>query len=351
MARTLLLIAALAASAPSVAGAYGEAGTSQQSLQERALHLHTDRLRVEPGAPDAAFDDLAAVRPLILADELAAASRFYAEDIADNGCFPADHSSCDGTPFSERVSSFYPGGSFGENIARGQATAEVAVFQSWLYSDGHRANMLDGDWNEIGTGHPGDEPVWVQDFGFRPGVDEPIITSAIHAPLYPAEDQEVVFYAAVFEPEGVALQAMTLVVEDECYVMGTDRGADDKQTWSIDAPSGPAGCVRYFFAALRQDGEEVSFPTTGSLQVPVGGAECTAWIAQRAVASCAPPTFGGSGAGCGGSGQGYGPDATVSGSVEYGSCALSARPPGKGPVLGLLLGLAALRRRRRGVRP
>lgn len=347
MARTTFMITALAASLPGVAFGYGEAGTTQQSLEERALHLHTDRLRVDPGAPDAAFDDLPAVRPLILADELAAASRFYADDIAENGCFPADHSSCDGTPFAERLSSFYSGSPFGENIARGQPTAESAVFDSWLYSDGHRANMLDGDWNEIGTGHPGDEPVWVQDFGFRGGVDEPIVTSAIHTPLYPDTERSVTVYAAVFEPEGDSLRAMTLVLEDTCHVMDPDRGGGGVETWAIDAPTGSVGCLRYFVAALRANGEEVSYPTEGSLQVPVGGGECAAWVADRVGAACAPPTFGGSGSGCGGSGAGYGPNANISGNVEYGSCAVAPAGGSRGPLMALLLTAAASLRRRR----
>ncbi len=346
MARTTFLIVALAATTPSLAAAYGEAGTTEQSLEERALHFYTDELRVEPGAPDAAFDELPAVRPLILADELAAASRFYADDMGENGCFPADHSSCDGTSFSERLGSFYSGGAFGENIAKGQPNAESAVFQSWLYSDGHRANMLDGDWNEIGTGHAGTGPIWVQDFGFRPGIEEPIVTSAIHDPLYPGEDRTLLFHAAVYDPSGESLRAMTLVAEETCQAMELDLGDGGMETWAGAGESGAVGCVRYFFAALRANGEEVAYPTTGSLQVPVGDAECAPWVASRAIAECAPPTFGGSGSGCGGSGAGYGPDANVGGSAEYGSCAQGGGDgAGLLAVLGLLVGI---RRRRRG---
>jgi hypothetical protein len=347
MVRTTLLIATLAAAVPSLASAYGEAGTTEQSLEERALHFYTDQLRVDPSATDSAFDELPAVRPLVLADELAAASRFYADDMGENGCFPADHSSCDGTSFSERVGSFYSGGAFGENIAKGQPSAESAVFQSWLYSDGHRANMLDGDWNEIGTGHAEAGPIWVQDFGFRPGIEEPIVTSATHEPLRPTEDSSLLFYAAVFDPEGESLRAMTLVVEDTCQAMETDRGGGGMETWSIASDSGTAGCVRYFFAALRVNGEEAAYPTQGSLQVPVGDSECAPWVADRVVAECAPPTFGGSGSGCGGSGAGYGPDANVGGSAEYGSCALGGGGEGRG-LLGLLLVAVGIRRRRRG---
>ena len=346
MVRTFALIFALVATAPSAAAAYGEAGATEPSLEERALHLHTDRLRVDPGAADPAFDDLPAVRPLILADELGAAARFYAEDMAENGCFPADHSSCDGTSFGDRVRSFYSSSPIGENIAKGQPTAEIAIFESWLYSDGHRANMLDGGWNEIGTGHPevGDDDIWVQDFGFRSTTPEPIVTSAIHQPLYPAADAVATFFAAAFDPDGSSLRAITLVAEDECHFMERELGGDGMESWAFDAPTGAEGCVKYWFAALQRNGDEVAFPTTGSIQMPVGGAVCDAWTAARTIASCAPPTFSGSGGGCGGSGAGYGPDANVGANAEYGSCAVGGAPRGSAGIVVLLV--AATRRRR-----
>ena len=349
MVRSMSLLVALSVSAPALAFGYGEAGAAKQSLPERALHFHTDRLRVDPGAADSTFDDLPAVRPLILADELAAAARFYAEDMAANGCFPADHSSCDGTSFSARVGSFYSSLPIGENIARGQPTAEVAVFDSWLYSDGHRANMLDADWNEIGTGHPVETPddVWVQDFGGRAGSEEPIITSAIHAPLLAAPDDVITFFAAAYDPDGASLRGVTLVAEDACHFMDPDLGSDGMETWAVDASvSAEAGCFKYWLAALRDNGEEVAFPTEGSLQVSVGDVTCEPWTSERTRAACAPPTFTGSGAGCGGSGAGYGPDANIGGNAEYGTCAVGTSA-NRGSAATLLLALFAGVRRRR----
>ncbi|MET9954167.1 CAP domain-containing protein [Streptomyces sp. NPDC006339] len=54
-----------------------------------------------------------------------------------------------------------------ENIARGQVDA-VAVMKSWMASDGHRANILNCDYKELGVGvHFADGgPWWTQDFGF-----------------------------------------------------------------------------------------------------------------------------------------------------------------------------------------
>ncbi|MEK8172713.1 CAP domain-containing protein [Streptomyces sp. M19] len=55
----------------------------------------------------------------------------------------------------------------GENIARGQATAQ-AVMDSWMNSPGHRANILNCEYRTLGVGahFAPDGPWWTQDFGF-----------------------------------------------------------------------------------------------------------------------------------------------------------------------------------------
>ncbi|MFF1452310.1 CAP domain-containing protein [Streptomyces sp. NPDC058274] len=55
----------------------------------------------------------------------------------------------------------------GENIARGQATAE-AVMEAWMNSPGHRANILNCDFKTLGVGahFASGGPWWTQDFGY-----------------------------------------------------------------------------------------------------------------------------------------------------------------------------------------
>ena len=137
---------------PCTALGYGEVVDDRPSPEERAAHFFTDRLRVEPDYTDVQFSDLEPVRPLIYAAGLNEAARYYAEDMAANGCFPDTHASCDGTPFPERLAMFYPSQFVGENILWGLASAEAAVFEGWLYSPPHRENMLRPDWIELGTG-------------------------------------------------------------------------------------------------------------------------------------------------------------------------------------------------------
>jgi uncharacterized protein YkwD len=56
---------------------------------------------------------------------------------------------------------------YGENIAMGQPTAS-AVLDSWMHSSGHRANILNSRYQEIGVGYARDSagrPYYVQVFG------------------------------------------------------------------------------------------------------------------------------------------------------------------------------------------
>ncbi|WP_435242637.1 CAP domain-containing protein [Streptomyces cucumeris] len=55
----------------------------------------------------------------------------------------------------------------GENIARGQSTAQE-VMDTWMDSSSHRANILNCDYTTMGVGahFDGDGPWWTQDFGY-----------------------------------------------------------------------------------------------------------------------------------------------------------------------------------------
>jgi uncharacterized protein YkwD len=80
------------------------------------------------------------------------------------------HTSKDGRSFADRIrAAGYRGGSIGENIAAGQATAS-AVMKSWMASAGHRANILNCDLKALGVGYykgsKGYYTYWTQDFGF-----------------------------------------------------------------------------------------------------------------------------------------------------------------------------------------
>ncbi len=89
----------------------------------------------------------------------------YSDVMAASGVM--SHTGPDGSTMASRVEAAgYQWSALGENIARGQADAE-AVMEAWMNSSGHRANILNCDFAEMGIGvHAGDGgPWWTQDFG------------------------------------------------------------------------------------------------------------------------------------------------------------------------------------------
>ncbi|MFD3727201.1 CAP domain-containing protein [Streptomyces sp. NPDC058671] len=97
--------------------------------------------------------------------QLAALAGSYSSDMAARGFF--DHTDPDGATPWARAQKAGVSGLGGENIARGQADA-AAVMESWMNSDGHRANILNCDFTTLGVGvHFGDGgPWWTQNFGY-----------------------------------------------------------------------------------------------------------------------------------------------------------------------------------------
>ena len=351
MIRHLLLTVLVASILPASAFAYGEGDGGRPSVEERALHLWTDAVRVDPDYTDVQFDEYDPVPPLVYDSDLNDAARFYAEDMYENGCFPADHSSCDGTPFDQRLWSFYDGNQIGENIAMGALTPRAAVFNAWLYSDGHRENMLHGSFEELGTGFAGSpfsDTRWVQDFGARGATPIPVVTSATHAPLWPDPGEAVDIYASVHDEAGLPA-SVDLMVDGLCYEMEPERGGGSSRIFQARVQAGTQACVPYVISVTRIGGERVTFPDEGSLLFAVDEAECDAWSPQRSASECAPASGGGSGLGgegigCGGSGGD--PNDNVGEDVDYGSCSLSPAPQRLGALLGLALFVGAARRRR-----
>lgn len=104
----------------------------------------------------------AGCRSLRVDERLVTAAQRHASDMAARGYF--SHTAPEGTSFVDRArSAGYPSPG-GENIARGQRSAEQ-VMESWMGSAGHRANILNCSFVAIGVGHTAKGPHWVQVFG------------------------------------------------------------------------------------------------------------------------------------------------------------------------------------------
>ncbi|MET9433252.1 sigma-70 family RNA polymerase sigma factor [Streptomyces sp. NPDC006551] len=104
--------------------------------------------------------------PLTANPLLAQAARRHSEDMAARDFF--DHTDPDGDGPGERVTAAgYRWTTYGENIAKGQRTP-AQVMDSWMNSPGHRANILNCSFEEIGIGvHDDGGPYWTQVFGAR----------------------------------------------------------------------------------------------------------------------------------------------------------------------------------------
>ena len=117
----------------------------------------------------------AGLAPLAPQTNLTQAAGAYAGLLAATGCFAH---TCGPVPdFSQRLiqAGYSNWTGLAENIAAGQRTPE-AVVEAWMNSAGHRANILNPAYTEIGVGLATGGSMgmyWAQEFGARRGVSAP----------------------------------------------------------------------------------------------------------------------------------------------------------------------------------
>ncbi|MEV4433176.1 CAP domain-containing protein [Streptomyces sp. NPDC049585] len=146
-------VGSLAWSSPAQAAA-ARAG-SVESLRQQVVDLVNVQRRA------------AGCSPVRLNAQLTAAAQKHADDMARRHYF--SHTAPDGTDPGKRISAAgYRWASYGENIAYGQKTP-ASVMNAWMDSEGHRENILNCSFEEIGVGvsTAPDGPLWTQDFGSR----------------------------------------------------------------------------------------------------------------------------------------------------------------------------------------
>jgi hypothetical protein len=112
------------------------------------------------------------LHPLSYDHHLAAAARDHSEDMGLQDYF--SHTSLDGrTPPDRITAAGYSYNAYGENIAGGQPTPED-VIDAWMSSSGHRANILNSTFCDIGVGYAYQAQstyrhYWTQNFGRKSG--------------------------------------------------------------------------------------------------------------------------------------------------------------------------------------
>lgn len=112
------------------------------------------------------------LQPLTLNSQLTAAAQTHSQNMGNLDFF--SHTGADGSSSGQRVSaSGYRWSAVGENIAAGYATPD-AVVNGWINSPGHRANILNANYRDIGigyfylandTGRVNWQTYWTQNFG------------------------------------------------------------------------------------------------------------------------------------------------------------------------------------------
>ena len=94
--------------------------------------------------------------------ELSRVARYKSQDMRDKNYF-SHTSPTYGSPFQMMKSFGISYRAAGENIAKGYRTP-AAVVDGWMNSEGHRANILNSSFTQIGVGYVSNGNYWTQMF-------------------------------------------------------------------------------------------------------------------------------------------------------------------------------------------
>ncbi|MDP6931792.1 MAG: CAP domain-containing protein [Myxococcota bacterium] len=247
-------------------GGYGDAKDGYPSWDERVMHTWTNAARMAPADFESeyntggcSFDDFLSgeqegLPPLRWNSSLNEAARAHSEDMHANDWF--DHDSSDGTSFSDRVWSYYGGDLVGENIAYGYDDEQDVVLVGWMCSPGHRSNIMESAFEELGTGVKG--TYYTQDFGAR-GVSPRRLSMAHHKPRNPSN--KVTFYADYYHDGGKAPDLMLVVLDEEELEMELEYGTEDMGIYKVRTDAG-TGC-RLYHVETTVGNNSTRFPAEG----------------------------------------------------------------------------------------
>ncbi|RKT08618.1 uncharacterized protein YkwD [Streptomyces sp. 3211.6] len=136
---------------PSAAPSAPQASGAQTDAQAQVLAL-VNQERAAAGCP------ALTVNPM-----LTKAAQDHSADMAAHATM--SHTGSDGSDPGTRITrAGYQWQTYGENVAYGYSTPEQ-VMEGWMNSPGHRRNILDCSYREIGIGLAQPGQYWTQDFG------------------------------------------------------------------------------------------------------------------------------------------------------------------------------------------
>ncbi len=243
---------------------YGDATEGIPTPEERALLVWTNAVRTAPGAFEDDYtcamsgwqaSERSAKRPFGLDLLLGRAAHAHSGNMATRGFF--DHDDPQGRGPADRVDlQGYNWQYVGENIALGAPTPLDAVL-GWMCSSGHRANIMEAEFVDMGPGAAagGSGPLWTQVFGTTAAghVDRIVLAGSDESGS--GGRRLLASIDADGAPEVVAY------VDGEAYAMARQTGTKSRGTWAVSVDAG-AGCHLYWFEATA-GGTTDRFPEDG----------------------------------------------------------------------------------------
>ncbi len=136
---------------PAEAAEQPSAGTDTISAYEKQVVDLINDIRLQNG-----------LSPLTVNTKLCSVARLKSQDMHDKHYF-SHQSPTYGSPFDMMKQFGITYRSAGENIAMGQSSPQ-AVVNAWMNSEGHRANILNASFTQIGMGYVPDGHYWTQMF-------------------------------------------------------------------------------------------------------------------------------------------------------------------------------------------
>lgn len=135
---------------PAPAASSPAAGTSNSATARVVQLVNSERAK-------------AGCAPLTVNAKLTKAAQGHSADMAAHRTM--SHTGSDGSSPGDRITAAgYSWSAYGENIAYGYTTPE-SVMAGWMSSPGHKRNILDCGYKEIGVGLAQPGSYWTQDFG------------------------------------------------------------------------------------------------------------------------------------------------------------------------------------------
>ncbi|MCC6332394.1 MAG: carboxypeptidase regulatory-like domain-containing protein [Myxococcales bacterium] len=307
------------ATARKTAQALGEVAGGYPNDQERMLHVLVNQARHSPTTPNnnecgdwtAEVGPNVKKTPLVYSLEANQGARYSARHMSEIGCYQNENccvlgdagmglgvgclanaactgascqQTCDagvGQTAQQRYSLFNFNSLSAVSVARNVSSA-YDLWCNLMQSSDNRAIIYADTATEFASGlwqeanQTCTSAYWALAWG-NAAVTVPTVPAAsvFYQPPNPSNTANMYFGANYFDPSGQAPRRAVVVVAGHCFDLDRTWGYDDNGTYETHFPDPdviPDGCHPYYFLFVDAAGTRVTYPTTGSLQVPIGNA-------------------------------------------------------------------------------